>query len=326
MHYEEFLNQIREQLNVILTENLRKNLDEEYNRYKEGNNSSKAFIIRRMIDSYNKAIEKVCYRYSNVQNGIKNNYVPKNDISYNIDIEEMFDNESTSMSDKSNSLSDPFSTAEIRNVKIRDMGTELLLCVSSVFKFKMSNKNQSDNLKEKSNENPIDKYDPKNEANKSLTEFIIICVDKNFRFAMKNKNSQYLLKKSKTVSHTYSILNELASREIFDSKYADKMNRLKDMLTIDGYLRIFEKKAYNYSDQILDLICDIIRLKYTERNTKLDAVKLRRELSLYEIEKKSIQTGNSVQNSENPDYMIQIETVDPETEKIYNNYPYSPSY
>ena len=74
MHYEEFLNQIREQLNVILTENLRKNLDEEYNRYKEGNNSSKAFIIRRMIDSYNKAIEKVCYRYYCYYHGNNCNY------------------------------------------------------------------------------------------------------------------------------------------------------------------------------------------------------------------------------------------------------------
>ena len=316
MSYEAFLSQIREQLNNILTDDLKRYLDEEYDRFRNGNKISKAIISGRMIEAYKKAIEKVCYGSSGAQYNNKKDYASETSTEYDGEFEEGFDNESVSIN-STGVFSDAFSGSEIRRTQIRDLAADLFYSVAVVFKLDKIDENDSDDFEVK---NPIDKYDPQHESGRSLTEFIIICIDNNFRFAMNKKSDfEWNNKKSKVVIHTHTILKELVTTEKYDSKYADKMNKLKEMLTVDGTLRVYEKKAYNLSDDVLNVICDIIRLKYAEDNTKLDAVKLRRELYLDAIAEKTSKGGNTVPCAEDSDDGIEPEAPDLSTEEIYNN-------
>ena len=316
MSFEAFLKQIREQLNGILTDDLKRNLDEEYDRFKNGNKSSKAVIVRRIVESYKKAIEKVCYRCSDAQYDSRKNYASETDTVGDGEFEEGLNNESVSVN-PNKAFSDAFSDAEMRKVQIREYAADLFYSVNAVFKINKSDENDSDDLNDL---NPIDKYDPQHESGRNLTEFIIICIDNNFRFAMNKKSDfEWNNKKSKVVIHTHTILKELVTMEKYDSKYADKMNILKKMFTVNGTLRVNEKKAYNLSDDILNIICDIIRLKYAENNTNLDAVKLRRELYLDAMAEKSSKGGNTVPCGEDPDEVMEPEVPDLSTEEIYNN-------
>ena len=303
MNYTVFLKQIREQLGVILIDDVKKQIDEQYNRFRNGNKSSKTSITRLMVESYKKAINIVC---SDVQNGISRNCLSGNDMVDNDAIEECEDNESGA-----------FSGSAIRRTQITELAADLFYSVNKVFHLNKKDEKDSDDLEEA---NPIDKYDPQHESGRSLTDFIIICIDNNFRSAMNKKSDfEWNNKKSKVVKHTHTILKELVTTEKYDSKYADKMNKLKEMLTVDGTLRVYEKKAYNLSDDVLDVICDIIRLKYAEDNTKLDAVKLRRELSLGALAEDSIKSGNAVPCGEGSDDVMEPEVPDSNTEEVYNN-------
>lgn len=303
MNYKVFLKQIREQLDVILTDDFKKHIDEEYDRFRNGNKISKAIIISRMIEVYKEAINRVC---SDVQNGISRNCLSENDMVSNDAIEECENNESGA-----------FSGSAIRRTKITELAADLFVSVITVFHLNKKDKNNSNDLKAA---NPIDKYDPHHASGRSLTEFIISCVDKNFIFAMKtNSKSEWENKKPKVVIHTYMILKELETVGTYDVRYADKMNKLKEMLTVDGTLRVNEKKAYNLSDDVLDVICDIIRLKYAEDNTNLNAVELKRELSVDALAEDSFKRGNAVPCGEGSDDVMEPEIPDSNAEEVYNN-------
>lgn len=316
MTYEGFLNCVHEQLKLILTDNIRNNLNEEYVRYKkEGNKESKKIIVRHILDSYTKAIEIVCSRGTDEKRVSDNKKILEDDNTNDNQIE----NDSR-LNDIDSSLSEAFSNSEIRMTQIRAFGGDLWGSLCSVLNIKTVGEKEEKNSKKI---HPIDSYDPNNASERSLTEYIIICIDKNYRFAEKGIQNRIdpeeHFEKSKVVRHTYSILKELASGSEYDCKYAEDMKILRDMLTVDGNLRIYDRKPYNYSDEILDKICDIIRKKYAEKNVNLNAIKLREKLAIHENLKKENQV-RIAQYGEDPDDANVIEVAAPDQfEKETNN-------
>lgn len=315
MTYEGFLKCIHEQLNLILTDNIRNNLDEEYVRYKNGNKESKIIIVRCILDSYNKAIEIVCSRGTDVKRVPDNKKTTEND---NINDNQIENNSGSDEHD--GCLSNAFSNSEIRMTQIRVFGGDLWGSLCSVLNFKTVDEKEK---KESKKIHPIDSYDPKHASGISLIEYIIICIDKNFRFSENNKQNRIdpeeHFEKSKVVRHTYSILKELGSGSKYDCKYAEDMKMLRDMFTVDGILRVYDRKPYNYSDEILDKICDIIRKKYAEKNKNLNAIKLREELAIHENLKKENQV-RIAQYGEDPDDANVIEVAAPDQfEQEMNN-------
>lgn len=158
---------------------------------------------------------------------------------------------------------------------------------------------------DKNLEKKMDEYDPyfqtKSGKPISFSDYIITCVENGYKYNVKKKTK--IDKEDEVIARVFVIFSEIVKLEKADISYKTDLVKLKELTEKDN-----KGKIYHYSDEVLNIVCKILQCKYSKDYSDMNAVKLRRELILYEAAKNPISIESSDEDGKEMD--IPVDTVE----------------